>query len=121
MPVTITNASAVIKQVERYRDKATARVAKAINDSAQEIHNESQRVVPVDTGNLRGSARIERASSDNLRATISYGGSAADYALAVHEAHPDGSKRKYLERPAREYATAFLEAVASEISEAGGG
>ena len=119
MPVKITNAPAVIKSVEQYRDRALAGVTKAINDSAQEIHNESQRVVPVDTGNLRGSARIEPATKDVQRATISYGGTAAEYALAVHEAHPDPASRKYLERPAREYARQFVDAIARNVSEAG--
>ena len=100
--------------VEAYGDRARSAITKAVNDAAQEIHNESQRAVPVDTGNLRGSGRIEPArEGESPRAIIEYGGTAADYALAVHETHATSSK--FLERPAREYARKFLDDIGGNL------
>jgi hypothetical protein len=87
--------TAIRKRVEGTQD----RVAEAVNDVAREVLSESQRVVPVDTGNLRSSARMTAAKRDAPTARITYGGTAAEYALAVHELHR--SRSKYLEAPAR--------------------
>jgi hypothetical protein len=89
------------------------RAADALNEAAQDIHNESQRRVPVDTGNLKASARITPARPDNLAATVTYGGTAAAYAPIVHEIHR--SKGKYLEAPARELAPQFVDGVKVEL------
>jgi hypothetical protein len=88
-------------------------VITAINQAAQDVHNESQRRVPVDTGNLKGSARVDPATKREAVATVSYGGTAAAYALPVHEMH--ASKSKYLEAPARELAPQFLNRITVEV------
>lgn len=64
-----------------------------LNDAAEQAFSVSQRYVPVDTGYLKGSGRIEFASVRVLTSTVSYN---TDYALAVHETHR--SKSGYLTR-----------------------
>lgn len=85
----------------------------------------AKEIVPVDTGNLKATLRTEGPVVDGTRITVSAvaGGSAAKYALAVHEnprsgetggLSPSGKKYKhwarvgewkYLERPAMEAAS----------------
>ena len=81
---------------------------------ATHIGNESQALVPVDTGVLRGSMDITRQKSftqKTTRAEISYGGPAAPYALIQHEDmefnHPTGGEAKYLEKPFLKYTKNF--------------
>ena len=89
------------------------RVITAINEAAQDVYGESQRRVPVDTGNLKSSARIDPATQREMVATVTYGGTAAAYALPVHELH--ATKSKYLEAPARELAPKFLNGITVEV------
>ena len=88
--------------------------AQAMYTTANFIGNESQAIVPVDTGVLRGSMDITRQKSftqKTTRAEISYGGPAAPYALLQHEDmefnHPTGGEAKYLEKPFLKYTKNF--------------
>jgi hypothetical protein len=114
--VRLEGAGRLTIKLRAMERKLPDEIAVAINHAAQEIHNESQRAVPVDTGNLRASARIDPATIDRLTAFITYGGTAAAYALAVHETHP--TKSKFLERPARAYAAAYLEGLTEAVQKA---
>jgi hypothetical protein len=66
----------------------------------------TQEEVPVDTGALKASGRVEPASEGLMIASvIAYGGDEVDYALIVHEdleAHHPNGKAKYVEGPVRE-------------------
>jgi len=75
-----------------------------------EIGNESQDLVPVDTGNLRASmdvTRPKKAGVKQARVEITYGGTTGgkpiNYAIIQHERldynHPKGGQAKYLEQP----------------------
>ena len=79
-------------------------LANEMYDTVTEAFNESQRQVPVRTGFLKGSGTVSIDNSgDNILMIIGYGGSAAGYALAVHENlaahHKPPTKAKYLEDP----------------------
>ncbi len=89
---------------------------KVVNETAERIYNESQRRVPVDTGNLKSSARLEPAQGDETTAQVGYGGTAAGYALVIHETHRSGSK--YLEEPAREEVARFVKDVREAVRNA---
>lgn len=52
----------------------------------------------------------------DLTATISYGGTAAKYALPVHERH--ASKSKFLEEPARDAEKTLLTRIRREMEKA---
>jgi len=71
-----------------------------VNETNESIYSESQRRVPVDTGNLKASGRMTPAVPGNPTASTTYGGTAAAYALIVHETHP--TKDEYLVGPAKE-------------------
>lgn len=62
--------------------------------------------VPVDQGNLRSSGRVRDVSALNAspRITLTFGGSAAPYAVFVHErqARHTVGQWKYIEQPAME-------------------
>ena len=115
---TIQGVTKLVTALEKLEKEAKQRMRGALNRVAGEIFAESQRATPVDTGNLRASGRIDAATDENLTATISYGGTAAEYALAVHETHK--SQSKFLEEPFRKNERRFREemaAAAKSISE----
>lgn len=101
---------------------------------ATEIINDSQRLVPVETGTLRASARVNEPElhGDTLTVRAGYGyGSdinpisgepAAGYAVYVHENveahHAAPTQSKFLEQPALERAAEVGPAVAIEIRKA---
>jgi hypothetical protein len=84
------------------------------------VYDESQRLVPVDTGALKDSGRV---SQDGLEAAISYGAEdgagrngqdTAAYAVPQHERldfeHPNG-QAKYLEIPMHSQAERVAEVI----------
>jgi hypothetical protein len=81
-------------------------VQQAINDVMSQVFQESQRLVPVDTGMLRASGKFthpQLGANQPPQAEIEYGGGAVDYALIVHEdlnaRHKSPTQAKYLEIP----------------------
>lgn len=87
--------------------KAAKAVGQALYKEAAQAFAESQREVPVDTGNLRNSGKLSLPfiEGGNMVVEISYGGAAADYAIFVHENleawHASGTKAKFLEDPVK--------------------
>jgi hypothetical protein len=85
------------------------RIVKAANaalyQEANSIMNESKQIVPVDTGVLKASGRVEKPVDDGytIGVTLGYGGAASAYAEIVHEdptaRHKPGKQYKYLEVP----------------------
>ena len=70
-------------------------LAAALHDEAVKIMNKSQKLVPVDTGELKRSARVSAPKTlKRPESNLSYN---TVYALRQHEEH--SSKSKYLERP----------------------
>jgi len=107
--LAFTGIRAVTAYFDSKEERVRAAVSNAVNQVAQEVYGESQRVVPVDTGNLRSTGRIAPSTPDTLVAELAYGGSAAEYAAIVHETHK--SQSKYLEEPARNAAPRLKAAV----------
>lgn len=70
-------------------------IACAMFDEAVKIMDKSQKLVPVDTGELKGSALVKPPQTlIRPESSLSYN---TEYALRQHEEH--SSKSKYLERP----------------------
>lgn len=113
---------------------------KATEKVAKKLLKLSQKLVPVDTGNLKQSGRIEKAEgvasySVVYSATVrdrheNFGkpkslANVADpdfnYAYAIHEDvprvfnHPNGGQSKYLEQPYRENKDKFLAEIGNAI------
>jgi len=78
----------------------------------------SQRVVPVDTSNLKNSAFTRSAFSGT--ATVVTVGYTAAYAIFVHErmelSHKPGKQAKFLEQPALQYHEQILKLIAEEAA-----
>jgi hypothetical protein len=107
-------------------------LAQAMYAEAATILNESKKIVPVATGNLRASGRVERPVTGKGRASveITYGGAAAPYALIVHEVPPNtggrwgtglthaaGKSYKYLEMPVMAHKDKFVDGVRGRVNE----
>lgn len=110
--ITITGLSEYYKRLNEISPKAKEAGKAILNRAAERIYRNSQQLVPVDTGALKRSAKIIRAStrkdSDKVTAAVQYGmaGAFRDvfYAVVVHEdlsaKHPNGGEAKFLEKPA---------------------
>jgi hypothetical protein len=97
--------------------------ARALRHEAQEVLGNSLDEVPVDTGALKASARIVpetgvETKGDSVSVTISYGSTAEDYAVIVHEDltayHPHG-KAKYLEGPLVRQLVGISDRIAAKV------
>lgn len=99
----------------------------AVDAAAQVVFDESQRLVPVDTGALQASGRVTR---DGLEAVISYGAEdgagrrgqdTAAYAVVQHERldfeHPHG-QAKYLETALHSQTEKVAEALVEGLRRA---
>ncbi len=95
---------------------------KAIYEEANVIFNESQKIVPVDTGALRGSGVVHAPRHENHRTfvRVTYGGPAAHYALYVHEnlyaRHAAPTQAKYLETPLYRQVPVLIKNLAIRIN-----
>lgn len=112
--IRVVGLQALVRSLTARNKKRRDNVRAAVNRAAELIFTESQRRVPVDTGNLKASGRLEHATGDSLTARVSYGGTAAGYAGYVHETHP--TRKKYLEEPARLAQARFAGDVATAIA-----
>jgi len=89
----------------------------AVYGTAEAVMNESKRIVPVDTGTLKDSGRVEqpKMSADGIEVELTYGGAASKYAFFVHEdmnaRHADGKTAKYLEKPVKAAEDTFVKDV----------
>ena len=115
--VVLRGVGVVAANMRRRSSAVEAGVLKGVNDTAQDVFNDSQRLVPVDTGNLKGSARLNPAKSGKKpSARVSYGGTAAAYAVIVHEIH--ASRSKYLEEPFRKHMKTLRERLRKAVRKA---
>ena len=95
---------------------------KAIYEEALVIFKESQRIVPIDTGALYSSGTVHLPKKEGNRtfARVTYGGSAASYALYVHEnlyaRHDAPTQAKYLETPLYRQIPVLIKNLATRIN-----
>jgi hypothetical protein len=131
----------MIKTLLKIATKFPDRVAKAIYTEAQIIMTESKRRCPVakDGGTLRASGRVNPPEREGRKiwCTLSYGGAATPYALAVHEHLSEhsppswikaeqsgdgvhwtsaGTGPKFLENPIKEAQPTLAQKIAQRIS-----
>ena len=97
------------------------RVVSAMYLEANIEMTESKKRVPVKTGVLRASGRVEQpvATPQGVSVELSYGGAAEAYALIVHEDlemnHPNGGEAKYLESVLQESAPHMAARLAARL------
>lgn len=97
-----------------------AGVAKGLNQGLEVLAAAALPVTPKDTGRLRGSQKITRATAGNRQGAVSYD---TPYAVIQHENlgyhhTTPGTSAKYLERPLLANREKMLQAVANGVREA---
>jgi len=96
----------------------------AQNTVMKKVFDESQQLVPVDTGALKASGTLELANEFFLEATVEYGANidpTIDYAVVVHEdlefSHAAPTQAKYLEVPFTRHQDEIREEVLKNLRE----
>lgn len=118
--VELRGMSDLIRAVQRYQGLKPV-LEKAVFTEANTVLNESKKIVPVATGNLRSSGRVEKPKSTETETSveITYGGAAAPYAIYVHEIphyrHAAGKTFKFLEIPAMAHSDKFARNVKERV------
>lgn len=85
--------------------RATQFLTESMEEVSLVVFAQSQVLVPVDTGALKGSGHVDPpdVNPGSIYINIGYGGVAADYALRVHEDmamnHAAPTQAKFLEQP----------------------
>jgi hypothetical protein len=97
--------------------EAAARMA--LLEAASDLQQESSDEAPVDTGDLRGDAKVDKSDLQNFIVRVGY---ALPYALRQHEEvgynHPMGGKAKFLEDPFRRNAQKYIDHIGKRIAQA---
>lgn len=114
-PVSIVGVSLVKKNMQKFEEQLLANFGRDLRGLADKIVLRAKNeFVPVKTGALRGTIRVERgqrlsASGKTVTIPIIAGGQSSisptgsvDYANRIHEEHPTG--RKFIQRPLFEEA-----------------
>mgnify|MGYP000935691953 CR=1 FL=1 len=108
------------KALRKLGDKAEFAMKRALTTEAEKVMAIAKRLTPVDTGALRASGHVQRPVVDKnkIEVTLGFGGSAASYAIFVHERtelrHTVG-QAKFLEQPVNEAARGLADRLAQEL------
>lgn len=128
--ITLTGLGQLSKIVQNGGDKALHAIANGLYLEAQMAFNESQNLVPIDTGILKSSGHITspKMTPESVEITIAYGGPATDYAFIVHERiyapsgkkvyHKPPTRAKYLETPVKRRSKGMSQRLAQFIKRA---
>ena len=113
---TVKGLATILVNLEK-SSKATAKgVQRGLKKAGLLVQRESQKIVPIDTSNLKASA-FTRAKGKGFDTIVSVGYTAA-YAIFVHEnldaKHKEGKTAKFLEKPIRTLKDDILEWVKKE-------
>lgn len=116
--VKITGVQAVIKALKKGGERVAKGTERGVKKAGLFLQRESQKVVPVDTGDLKRSAdtRVSGKGFDT-EALVTY---TQEYAIYVHEdtdaEHRPGKIAKFLEKPARDNRKKFQLIIRREAS-----
>lgn len=116
--VRINGVRQIRRMLRRTRQRTAAGAERGLIKAGLMLQRESQRIVPVDTGVLRNSARTRAEGSGfDTRVIVSYGTS---YAIFVHEIltnnHKPGKSPKFLEWPAVYLRQDLIEVIRKEMA-----
>ena len=112
----ITGIEKIRALIKSHKEKAVQALKRELYVEAEGIMTQSKELVPVDTGNLRdsGTVALPRQEGSVVLQELGFGGSAADYAVYVHENtvvfHPVGMA-KFLEIPFRQAQRGMIERI----------
>lgn len=133
--VQLEGSERLLKIFERAGNDPEAKRAlgQAMYGFATKVLNESKKLVPVDTANLRNSGIVssQRIDGNVVEVEITYGGSSAPYAAIVHEdmtmdhspskltavtKRPRRGQAKFLEIPVMAQAPSFARSIAARYA-----
>lgn len=115
--VELKGQESLSRLFERAGNAHRKSLSAAMFAQANVVLNESLEIVPVDTGTLKDSGRVEKPkiTVTGIEVEITYGGAASQYAGIVHEdpnaRHAEGKSYKYLEIPVNNNADKFVDEV----------
>jgi hypothetical protein len=114
--------SAVAANLESMGRAGGKAVAGIVYREGLELLKEAIPLTPMDTGNLRNTGFVGFATNrDGIEVKVGFGGTAASYALRVHELPKEsnfsepGTGPKYLERPFDQRKRGLARRVADEL------
>lgn len=86
MSLRITNVGRVLSAMRGVEARVKRNLAEGVAAAAKMVYDKSQELVPVETGALKESGRIEVTGTGfGAKATVAYGGPTAPHAFVVHE------------------------------------
>lgn len=115
---TVTGADKIREMLRRRGEKVVAALKRELYQEATGIMAQSKELVPVDTGNLRdsGTVQLPKQEGSAIVQELGYGGTAAPYAVFVHENtvvfHKVGMA-KFLEIPFRQAQRGMADRIAA--------
>jgi hypothetical protein len=117
--MALEGLNAVIRNLNKQLDRMGAATKEGLHDVALDLQGKSQRLAPVDTGDLRGSAYTEvEKEAGGYVAEIGF---KQIYSIVQHEnleyEHPRGGQAKYLEQPAKENINRYVRHIAEKNRE----
>lgn len=134
--IELEGTQRLLKIFERAGNDPEAKRAlgQAMYGFATKVLNESKKLVPVDTANLRNSGMVssQRIDGNVVEVEITYGGAAAPYAVIVHEdmtmdhspskptavtGRPRRGQAKFLEIPVMAQAPSFARSIAARYAQ----
>jgi hypothetical protein len=119
MSIEITGIKEVQDNMKELANRIPVAIEKSLTQSVLSLQGKAQRLAPVDTGSLRGSATSGVEKEGNK--TYGFVAFNEEYALEQHETlfynHPKGGQAKYLEQPFNEDKDAYIEDLKNAIKE----
>lgn len=113
--IRITGMSNILSNLKKASKGYGAKVEAGLKNAGLFVQGESQRIVPVDTANLKGGAFTRNVGGKGFKTDVVVG-YVADYAVYVHEnldaSHKPGKRAKYLESVVREKRSEIFRIIA---------
>jgi len=115
---TAMSAAGLIRNIKQAQVRLSQAKDIAVAKEAKHILDESQKVVPVISGDLKSTGTVTPVQhiDGSTIATIEYGGDKAPYSVIVHE-RSTGQYPKYLERPLRAESSSSLARMSTTVRE----
>lgn len=120
--IQINGLVKALRNIRASRDGVLPATGRALKAEAETVMVLSQRLVPVDTGDLRDTGTVDepQVANDEVRVAMRYGNSTVDYSVYVHEdlsaRHPRGGQAKFLEQPALAATNGMTARLARRVS-----
>jgi len=119
MPVKITGIPNILRNLVKAKKGLGKELERGLKKAGLNLQRDSQKIVPIDTSNLKNSAFTRKEGGTGGLGTVIWVGYTAGYAIYVHEnmnaRHRTGKIAKYLEKPARENRIKYGKIVAKEM------